>query len=67
LGRLASFHALEAPHARLHELVREFASLLHRGERRQALALTQDVERELNATLTAIDVLIRDVETSLGG
>jgi hypothetical protein len=29
--------------------------------------LTQDVERELNATLTAIDVLIRDVETSLGG
>jgi len=67
LGRLASFHALEAPHARLHELVREFASLLHRGERRQALALTQDVERELNATLTAIDVLMRDVETSLGG
>lgn len=65
LGQMPSFRALEAPHARLHDLVREFASLLHGDDRRRALGLMQNIDRELAATLEAIDVLGRDIEAAL--
>lgn len=62
---MPSFRALEAPHARLHDLVREFASLLHGNDRRRALGLMQNIDRELAATLEAIDALVCDIEAAL--
>ncbi len=67
LGRLASFQALEKPHARLHELVRDFAKLLQEGQRHKALGLMQDIDRELEILLAAIDSLTREIETVLEG
>ncbi|WP_298294160.1 methyl-accepting chemotaxis protein [Thiomonas sp.] len=67
LGALPSFQALEAPHARLHALVHDFATALQAGQRRQALQLMRDIDHELAATLDAIDALVRDIDTLLGG
>lgn len=66
LGELASFRALEAPHASLHEQVREFARLLQCGQRQAALELTAAIERELAATLQAVEELVGDIEHRLG-
>jgi hypothetical protein len=67
LSKLPSFQALEPPHARLHGLVHEFAAALQAGERRQALQLMHDIDRELAATLEAIDALVRDIDALLAG
>ncbi len=66
LGELASFRKLEAPHARLHEQVHEFARLLQCGQRRPALELMGTIERDLAATLQAVEELVGDIEHRLG-
>jgi methyl-accepting chemotaxis protein len=65
LGSLASFRALEAPHARLHEHVHRFASLLQSGRRADALQSLGAIDSDLGATLAAIDALAADIEQGL--
>lgn len=65
LGELPSFQALEQPHARLHQHVRQFAERLQDGQRGDALALTGVIEQDLAATLEAVDALVADIERRL--
>ena len=65
LGALDSFRALEAPHARLHEHVHRFASLLQSGRRADALQSLGAIDEDLGATLAAIDALAADIEQGL--
>ena len=65
LGELASFRNLEAPHARLHEQVHEFARLLQCRQRQAALELMGTIQRDLAATLQAVEDLVGDIERRL--
>ncbi len=65
LGGLASFQALEQPHARLHGRIREFADLLHMGKRAQALQLMQAIDEDLVAMLRAMEALVDDIERQI--
>ncbi len=66
LGEFASFRNLEAPHARLHDRVHEFARLLQCGQRQAALELMGTIETDLAATLRAVEELVGDIERRLG-
>jgi len=60
-GSYPEFQAMEAPHARFHQLEREIVSLANRGQKQQAERLLLEAMRAKEEIVRALDTLMNIV------